>query len=289
MARAAGVSRQTVSRIELGRLDGVPLGSLRRVFAAVDVRVIVAARGIGAELPRLADQHHCRDARGCRAAVRPARRDGILCPRSRSRCSASEARSTSSRGTRRSRSLLVIELKTELVDLQDTVSTLDRKVRLAMQIAHDRGWDPATVSTWLVIAEGGRNRRAVERHAAFLRSRFPADGHAVMRWLRQPVGRLEGLSFLSSDRSTSAGQRLAPIRRVRRPQNRRWQPPHGSRSPTGWALAGRPSPAARLALTRWAYGTRGGPREVVTPTWWARGGWMLSNARRRAYAGEAAA
>ena len=92
----------------------------------------------------------------------------------------------------RSRSLLVIELKTELVDLQDTVSTLDRKVRLAMKIARERGWEPASVSTWLVIAEGRHNRRSVERHAAFLRSRFPADGHAVMRWLRRPVARVEG-------------------------------------------------------------------------------------------------
>ncbi len=120
----------------------------------------------------------------------------------------------------RSRSLLVIELKTELADLQDTVSTLDRKVRLAMQIARERGWEPVSVSTWLVIADGRHNRRSVDRHAAFLRSRFPADGHAVMRWMRRPVGRVEALSFLSSARSTGTGQRLAPVHRVRRPRIR---------------------------------------------------------------------
>ena len=113
----------------------------------------------------------------------------------------------------------MIELKTELADLQDTVSTLDRKVRLAMRIARERGWEPASVSTWLVIADSRHNRRAVQRHATFLRSRFPADGHAVMGWLRRPVGRLEGLSFLSSDRSTSTGHRLAPVRRVQRSRN----------------------------------------------------------------------
>lgn len=219
LARAAGVSRQTVSRIELGRLDGVPLGSLRRVFAAVNVRIVVAARGIGAELPRLADQHHA-------AMHEDAARLFVPLP---GWVSVPEVTFSvfGERGSidilawhERSRSLLVIELKTELVDLQDTVSTLDRKVRLAMRIARERGWEPASVSTWLVIAEGRHNRRAVERHAAFLHSRFPADGHAVMRWLRQPVGRIEGLSFLSSARSTSTGQRLAPVRRVQRPRSR---------------------------------------------------------------------
>ena len=51
------------------------------------------------------------------------------------------------------RSLLVIVLKTELVDVQETVGTLDRKVRLATRIARERGWDPLTVSTWLLVAE----------------------------------------------------------------------------------------------------------------------------------------
>ena len=46
------------------------------------------------------------------------------------------------------RSLLVIELKTELVDLQETVGTLDRKVRLATQIAHEQGWDAAKLDVF---------------------------------------------------------------------------------------------------------------------------------------------
>jgi transcriptional regulator with XRE-family HTH domain len=219
LARAAGVSRQTVSRVELGRLDGVPLGSLRRVFAAVDVRVTVALRGVGAELPRVAGAHH--------AAMHEdmARFFGTF-----DEWAAVPEVTFSEFGERgsvdilawhaRSRSLLVIELKTELVDLQETASTLDRKPRLAMKIARDRGWEPASVSTWLVIAEARHNRRAVAQHAAFLWSRLPADGHTVMRWLRRPDGRVAGLSFLSSDRSTSTGQRLAPVRRVRRSRSR---------------------------------------------------------------------
>jgi transcriptional regulator with XRE-family HTH domain len=215
LARAAGVSRQTVSRVELGRLDGVPLGSLRRVFAAVDVRVTVALRGVGAELPRLADAHHAAMHEDtARLFVQfeewetdPEVTFSVYGERGSIDILAWHARS---------RSLLVIELKTELVDLQETVSTLDRKVRLATKVARERGWEPASVSTWLVIADSRHNRRSVARHATFLRSRFPADGHAVMGWLRRPVGRMEALSYLSSDRSTSTGQRLAPVRRVQR-------------------------------------------------------------------------
>ena len=219
LARAAGVSRQTVSRVELGRLDGIPLGSLRRVFAAVDVRVTVTPRGVGAELPRLADAHHAAMHEDMARLFVPFD-EWATVPEVTFSFFGERGSIDILAWHARSRSLLVIELKTELVDLQDTVSTLDRKVRLAMKIARERGWEPATVSTWLVIAEGRHNRRSVEQHATVLRSRFPADGHAVMGWLLRPAGRIEGMSFLSSDRSTSTGQRLAPVRRVQRPRNR---------------------------------------------------------------------
>ncbi len=38
------------------------------------------------------------------------------------------------------RALLVIELKTEIVDIQDLIGTVDRKRRLARVVARDRGW-----------------------------------------------------------------------------------------------------------------------------------------------------
>ncbi|MEA2632936.1 MAG: hypothetical protein QOE66_3155, partial [Chloroflexota bacterium] len=40
------------------------------------------------------------------------------------------------------RALLLIELKTELVDMNELLGTLDRKRRLARRIAQERGWDP---------------------------------------------------------------------------------------------------------------------------------------------------
>jgi transcriptional regulator with XRE-family HTH domain len=215
VAEAAAVSQSTVSRLELGRLEGIQLGTLRRVAAVVGVRVTVEMRGPGAELDRLLGAHHSAmheevarlferlpdwvalpevtfALRGERGAI------DVLAWHAGSRC------------------LLVIELKTELVDVQETVGTLDRKVRLATEIAREQGWDPLSVSTWLLIAEAPANRRAVGRHAAMLRSRLAADGHAMTRWLHRPSGSIRALSFLSSTHAAGTGQRLAPVRRVRR-------------------------------------------------------------------------
>jgi hypothetical protein len=44
------------------------------------------------------------------------------------------------------RSLLVIELKTDIVDVQETIGTLDRKHRIAATVARERGWHPTTIS-----------------------------------------------------------------------------------------------------------------------------------------------
>lgn len=118
-----------------------------------------------------------------------------------------------------SRCLLVIELKTELVDLNETMGTLDRKRRLANRIARDRGWDPATVGVWLVVADTRTNRRALATHATVLRSKYPADGRTIRSWLRRPNGQVLALSFMPDVGEVTLGPSTGPIRRVsgRRP------------------------------------------------------------------------
>jgi hypothetical protein len=110
----------------------------------------------------------------------------------------------------------VIELKTELVDVQETVGTLDRKVRLAAEVAAKRGWRPAVVASWLIVAESPTNRRRVGAHGAMLRAAYPADGRTMPGWLRRPRGPIAALSFLSSTPVAGSGRSLAPVRRVRR-------------------------------------------------------------------------
>jgi Holliday junction resolvase-like predicted endonuclease len=72
------------------------------------------------------------------------------------------------------RSLLVIELKTELVDFNELLGTLDRKSRLARQIAAERGWtNPSSVSVWVVVVDSSTSRR---------RARDDAPRRASGRW-----------------------------------------------------------------------------------------------------------
>jgi hypothetical protein len=118
------------------------------------------------------------------------------------------------------RALLVIELKSELVDLNDLLSTLDRKLRLATRIAATRGWRPGVVGTWLVVANSRTNRRAVERHAAALRSKLPGDGRALRRWLAKPDYTIAALGFLPSVHGVHVGTGAAPVKRVVKPKNR---------------------------------------------------------------------
>ena len=58
LGRRAGLSRDTVSRVERGRLQGMTLGALARMTAALDASLIVDVRWQGAELDRLTDRAH---------------------------------------------------------------------------------------------------------------------------------------------------------------------------------------------------------------------------------------
>jgi transcriptional regulator with XRE-family HTH domain len=219
LAAAAGVSQQTVSRIEAGRLEGVTLGVLRRVLAALGMRLAIAARWEGAELDRLLGARHSAMHEEM-ARLFETLPDWIEAPEASFAIYGERGVIDILAWHAPTRSLLVIELKTELVDLQETVGTLDRKVRLAARVAAERGWNPATVSSWLVVAEGSTNRRRVAAHRAMLRAAFPGDGRSIQAWLRAPAGRVAALSFLPATLGVGGTGGLAHVSRVRRPAPR---------------------------------------------------------------------
>jgi hypothetical protein len=45
--------------------------------------------------------------------------------------------------------LLVVEVKTAIVDVAELLGTLDGKRRLAVRVARERGWQPTATSSWL--------------------------------------------------------------------------------------------------------------------------------------------
>jgi hypothetical protein len=207
-----------VSLIERGHIGAVSVNTLRRVAAVLDIRIDVLPRWRGGELDRLLNARHSavQDAvarwlvRVGGWAVAPEASFAIYGERGWVDLLAWHAATAT---------LLVIEIKTEVVDLQDLVGVVDRKVRLAPRIGRERGWAPQHVACWVVVAESATNRRRVAAHSALLRAAFPADGRLMRQWLRQPAGRVAALSFFSDSNGDGAKRGFSGRQRVRRPPN----------------------------------------------------------------------
>jgi len=210
VAARAGVSAGAVSRIERGRLDQVSLTKLARVADVLEIRLEVIARWRGGDLDRMLNAAHAALAEDVVAwiagqpgwEVRPEVSFNVYAERGVIDLLAWHAAT---------RTLLVIELKTDIVDVNDLVGSMDRRRRLAWSIARERGWDPLTVSTWVLVAASRTNRSRLVAHRTVLRNAFPADGRAMNRWLRQPSSEVYGMSLW--DRGV--GRHFAARQRVR--------------------------------------------------------------------------
>ena len=106
--------------------------------------------------------------------------------------------------------VLVVEAKSILGDIQETLMTLDRKARIARALARERGWDVRAVARLLVIREGRTARRRVAEHPSMFANAFPIRGVAARRWLRAPtaVEPFAGLWFLSGESHTVVRRRI---------------------------------------------------------------------------------
>jgi transcriptional regulator with XRE-family HTH domain len=213
LARRARVSASTVSRVERGLLRGVSLDRLRRILEAVGARLDVVARWSGGDLERLMNARHSamHELVATMFGQLPA---WEIAPEV----------SFSVYGERgiidviawhaASRTALVVELKSEIVDINDLMAKADQRRRLAPTIAAARGWRPANVAIWVLVAESRTNRRRLATHRTILRSAFPVDGRSMAAWLRHPAGAPAALSFLTNDQLVSPRTSLVRPRRV---------------------------------------------------------------------------
>ena len=254
LARSAGVSASTISRIERGHGDTLALDTVARVAAELDVRLDIVPRWRGGELDRLLNAGH--SAMHEQVARMFGRFPGWQI--------APEA-SFSIWGERgvidvlawhaARRMLLVIELKTAIVDVQDLISTIDRKRRLAAEVASTRDWGTSeaggagsaanvagsadgagsaanvasaaivasaapggagvSTSAWVIVADTRTNHARLAAHVSVLRAAFPADGRTMRGWIPDPRKPVAALSFLQI---TSAGTRMSSrggLQRVR--------------------------------------------------------------------------
>jgi transcriptional regulator with XRE-family HTH domain len=229
VAARAGVSQQAVSRLETGAISAVSIDLLRRVATAIGGRIVVDLRWHGADLDRLLGAKHSamHEAIAASFAGMP---DWMLVPEVSFAVYGERGVIDILAWHAPSHSLLVIEIKTELADMQQTLGTLDRKVRLAPLVARERGWNPATVSAWLVVADASTNRNRVAAHRSMLRNALPASGPELRAWLRRPAGSIRVLSFLAAPQARRA---FAQVNRVRgdRGASRVQRPPDGRGAP----------------------------------------------------------
>lgn len=81
--------------------------------------------------------------------------------------------------------LLVVEVKTRLIDAQDVIGRLDVKRRVAPMIAREQGWSPATSVPALVFREDSTTRRRLIAHEALFAG-YTLRGRPAVAWLRHP-------------------------------------------------------------------------------------------------------
>ena len=114
------------------------------------------------------------------------------------------------------RTLLVIELKTTLVDAEELVRKTDERMRLAARIGAERGWEAASVASWVILTDTRTNRRHVAAHRELLAPISRIDGRRMRAWLRSPDGPVAALSFWAEPAAVNH-------RRIGRPRSRHQQ------------------------------------------------------------------
>jgi transcriptional regulator with XRE-family HTH domain len=212
LAARIGISQHVVSLIERGRLEGVSLAKIRVVARELDADFPAHLRWRGGDLDRLLDEGHATTV------------DRVVALLSQEGWELRVEVSYSVYGERGSidvlawyvgaRILLVVEVKTELVGIEETLRKHDEKARLAGPIAADQfGWRPGTVARLLVLPSLPTPRRRVARHSKVMLAAYPDRGPELRRWLANPTVRpVAGLLFLKLARSA----RVTGRKRIRR-------------------------------------------------------------------------
>ena len=193
LASRAKVSRWAVLQIENGHLAAVRFDVLERVAGALDGHLDLRFRWRGEELDRLLNQDHSamHEQMAEFFAKRP---EWIIAPEVTFAIYGERGVIDILAYHAATRRLLVIELKTLIVDVQQLLAVTDRYRRLAIQIARQRGWDPVGVSVWIIVANTRTNRRRIAAHRTVLRTAYPVDGRGMHTWLEGPKGNVAAFS-----------------------------------------------------------------------------------------------
>jgi transcriptional regulator with XRE-family HTH domain len=219
VALRAGVSQQIVSAVERGMIGSMPTDTLDRLASALQADLDLTLRWRGPRLARLLDRRHA------------ALQNAVVAELTASGWQTVAEESFNYFGDRGSvdilawlpgpRALLIVEIKTEIVDLQDMLHAIDVKERVVPDVVRrSRKWLPVSTATVVVLPSTSTHRRAVATHAALLSASLPARTGQIRDWIRQPIGHLRGLWFFPCTPGTSVMEAALATRRVKKPAGR---------------------------------------------------------------------
>lgn len=154
LAERVGVSQSLIARVERGGAGRLRLDSLERIAKALEARLSVRLDWHGEAADRLLDAGHAELVEFLLGLLREAGWEGI-------------PEVTFSVGPERGSfdilawheptgTLLIVEVKTVVPDMQAMLATFDRKQRHANGVARGRGWRPARIWSLLAIGESAR-------------------------------------------------------------------------------------------------------------------------------------
>lgn len=188
VAARAGLSAAAIGRHENGRIGS--LSALEKHASVFGLRVEVRVLGRAGQLVRMADEEHAAIVEAVAAWFRAVGHQ-------------TETEASFSEWGERGRIdllafdpatglLVVVEVKTQLLDLQDLFGSLNVKERLADTVAQRRGWVVRRRVSLLAVADTSANREIVRRHptlfAEFARRRlssaaFAPDDARLLTWV----------------------------------------------------------------------------------------------------------
>jgi len=214
VAAAAHVSQSAVSRVERGRLGGLTFDQVQRIGDALRVSLFVDARWLDGDVDRLIDRRHAAVVEVVVAFLRRLGWEVVV---------EYGFNHFGERGSvdvlawhAQTRTLLIVEVKSRLTDLQATFTSIATKLRIVpMLVRRDLEWDPIHVARLIVLPGTTANRSIVARHAATFASLFPDRMPAIRAWLRRPDRALGGVWFLSGSQDTTH-KHVLRVRRRRR-------------------------------------------------------------------------
>lgn len=214
VALRAGVSRSVISAIERGEVAPIQIATLLGVATALDARLDLVLRWHGEGLDRLLDAAHARLVESVVLLLRSAGweiRVEVSFAIGGERGSIDILAFHVSSGT-----LLVIEVKSVVPDVQGVLHGIDRKARLAARIAREQGWVVrGSVARLLVLPSTSTSRRRVATMATTFDVALPHRGSTIRRWIRDPVGPMSGILFLADAARGGASVTTTGVMRVR--------------------------------------------------------------------------